>query len=94
MTEPVGGIDPHQDTFTDRSTPASAAAWAWAACPASILTHKSYFCSAVSSLLGLRSCELISRGLLNKDRQPCPMLLEKTQDLSREVRRNTLGIIG
>ena len=51
--------------MTDRSTQASAAACAWVTSPASILTHKSYFCSALSSLFGLRSGELISRGLLN-----------------------------
>ena len=47
--------------ITDRSTPASA----WVTCPVSILTHKSYYCSAESSLVDLRSGELISRGLLN-----------------------------
>ncbi|WP_420438073.1 hypothetical protein [Candidatus Poriferisodalis sp.] len=47
--------------ITDWSTPASA----WSACPASILTRKSYFCSAESSLFDLRSGESVSRGLLN-----------------------------
>ena len=41
-----------------------------------------------NSDLGFRCTELIGRSLLIRDRQPCPMLLEKTQNPSREVRRN------
>ncbi|MDE0115657.1 MAG: hypothetical protein OXT07_03430 [bacterium] len=75
--------------ITDLSTPASAAASAWVICPESILTHKSYFCSAVRTLFCLRWPELIADSLQNQGQQPSHMPPEKAGNLSREVRRNT-----
>ena len=74
---------------TDRPTPASAAACARVIRPESIPTHKSYSCSAVRTLLGLRCTELTADSPQNQSQQPSHMRSEKTGNLSREVRHNT-----
>ena len=61
-------------------------------CPASILTHKSYCCSSVSSLLGFRSCGIHQPRPPELRPPTLPDAAQKTQDLSREVGRNAASI--
>jgi hypothetical protein len=70
--------------ITVRSTPASAAAWAWVTWPVSIRTHKSYFCSAVRNRFGF----LIDTGLVlhGEGQQPSQMRSEDPRILLHEVR--------